>query len=430
MGTKTVRWLKIGGITVAAIVVAMFSAFQVFFRIAVPGYNGTIYIDGLKAPVEVRTDEYGIPHIFAESDEDLFFAQGYITARERMFQMDLTRLAGRGELSTIFGDKTVKTDRYFKTLGFYRAAQVEYKNLSPSTKLAVDAYTRGVNSFISTVSRLPREYVILGARPQAWEPADSVVGALLMSFRLSAPRSVKPILHRIYAHAGADVLNRLLPWVPLRSPVVSGRTNETANAIRFIPPVGTAPGRPLALNEEHFNPVSMRMRASNWMIFSGSRTTTGKAVFTGSPDLEAVIPSLFYLVHLKGGSHDVIGGSIPGLPGVHALGFNGKLAWSITVGNGDNIDFFIERTKPGDENRYLTENGYKNFTLVDDVIRIKEKGGFREEKIKVRISRHGPVVSGVVKGLPANCTMLWPGLMGKDGCSRRTTDPQQGARLR
>jgi penicillin amidase len=157
------------------------------------------------------------------------------------------------------------------------------------------------------------------------------------------------------------------------------------------------------------------MRASNWMIFSGSRTTTGKPVFTGSPDLEAVIPSLFYLVHLKSGNYDVIGGSIPGLPGVHAAGFNGRIAWSITVGNGDNTDFFTEKINPSDQDQYLTENGYKNFKIIDETIKIKNGKIFTEEKIRVKISRHGPVISDVMDGMPPNCTMLWPGLMGNDG---------------
>ena len=150
------------------------------------------------------------------------------------------------------------------------------------------------------------------------------------------------------------------------------------------------------------------------MIFSGSKTTTGKAIFAGSPDLEAAIPSLFYLVHLKGGDYDVIGGSIPGLPGVHALGFNGHFAWSITVGNGDNVDFFTEKLNPDNPNQYLTEDGYKDFQIVQDTVKIKSKGGFQEQKLNIKISRHGPIISDIMSSMPANCTMMWPGLLGHD----------------
>ena len=415
MNPKLRKWLKIAAIAIVALVIIAFVSFQIFFRLAVPSYTGTVDIPGLKQAVEVRTDDHGIPHILAKNDEDLFFAQGYITARERMFQMDLTRLAGRGELSTLFGEKTLETDRYFKTLGFYRAAIDEYKNLTPPTRLAVDAYTRGVNAYLATTKRLPREYFILGGKPAEWKPADCLVGALLMSYRLSAPRSTKAILQRIYDHAGAATLNRLLPWVPAGAPVISGEPPRTPAAVTVRDPGTRNARRDATAAAEPYSPVLMRQRASNWMIFSGARTTTGKAVFTGSPDLEAVIPSLFYLVHLKGGSYDVIGGSIAGLPGVHAVGFNGRVAWSITVGNGDNVDFFVEKADPANPARYLTENGYKNFTQIDDPIKVKIKGGFREEKLTVRVSRHGPIISGVMKAFPADCAMQWPGLMGRDG---------------
>jgi len=406
--------MKITGIAILSIMVLATAAFQIFFRLPIPSYTGSIDLPGLKKPVEVKTDKHAIPHIFAKNHEDLFFAQGYITARERMFQMDLTRLAGRGELSELLGEKTVRTDRYFRTLGLYRAAESEYEHLTPEAKMAVDAYTRGVNAYISTVKHLPREYVILGAKPQEWKPADSIVGALLMSYRLVSPRSIKPLLYQISVHAGPEALKKLLPWTPAFAPVISGDLNPFPSALEFNFP-GSLPKATEAAIVPMYSPIPLRMRASNWMILSGSRTTTEKPIFAGSPDLEASIPSLFYMIHLKGPSYDVIGGSIAGMPGVHALGFNGKMAWSITVGNGDNVDFFIETPNPDNDDQYLTESGYKDFVVINETIRIKSKGGFNEEKIKIKISRHGPVVSDVMQGLPDHCTMLWPALMGRDG---------------
>ncbi len=414
MKSKKMRALVITLSVILAVVLIGVVAFQVFFRLPLPAYSGTLQVDGLKAPVEVRTDDHGIPHIFAQSNEDLFFAQGFITARERMFEMDLTRLAGRGELSTLFGDRMIETDKYFKTLGFYRAAEAEYTNISPDTRTAVDSYTRGVNAYINSVKYLPSEYTILGGKPQAWKPADSMVGGLLMSYRLNSPRGVKPVLYQIYQKAGPDMLKKLLPYIPEGAPYISSIDGDVPGyAQTALPDIDAA--APSDMYSEIECPVPLRMRASNWMIFSGSRTTTGKPVFTGSPDLEAAIPSLFYLVHLKGGDYDVIGGSIPGLPGVHALGFNGRMAWSITVGNGDNLDYFTETLNPANPDQYLTEDGYKDFQIIDETIKVKGKDGLRDEKLKVRVSRHGPVVSDVMKGLPPNCAMLWPGLMGHDG---------------
>jgi len=140
------RKAKIGvivlGVVLAIIIVAAV-ALSAFLRLPHPSYTGTLTMDGLMAAVEVRTDDHGVPHIFAQNEADLFFAQGFITARERMFQMDLTRLAGRGELSTLLGDKTLKKDRFFKTLGFYRASEAEYANLSPEARTRAPSFPNG-----------------------------------------------------------------------------------------------------------------------------------------------------------------------------------------------------------------------------------------------------------------------------------------------
>ena len=373
MKPKKTRVIAITLSILLALALVSVTAFQVFFRLPQPSYSGTINMEGLKAPVEVRTDDHGIPHIFAQNEDDLFFAQGFITARERMFQMDLTRLAGRGELSALFGESMLETDKYFKTLGFYRAAESEYNNITPQTRAAVDSYTRGVNAYLDTVKFLPAEYTILGAKPQAWQPADSMVAGLLMSYRLNDPRSIKPILYMIYNKAGPDMLKDLLPYIPEGAPYVSSSGNQGPTSARC-----ELPGPQNVLTaESSFSrieaPLPLRMHASNWMIFSGSRTTTGQPVFTGSPDLEAAIPSLFYLVHLKGGAYDVIGGSIAGLPGVHALGFNGHIAWSITVGGADNLDFFTEKLNPANPDQYLTEDGYKDFQVIDETVRSRAR---------------------------------------------------------
>lgn len=407
--------LVITGCVIAALVILSLAAFQIFFRLPHPSYSGTLTLDGLAAPVEIRTDDHGIPHLFAKNEEDLFFAQGFITAGERMFQMDLTRLAGRGELSTLFGESQLQTDKYFKTLGFYRASEAEYGNLSPQVKSIVDAYTRGVNAYINTVKFPSFEYILLRGKPQPWKPADSLVGALLMSYRLNAPRAIKPILNDLNKHVGPKVLEKLLPYVPQDAPTVSSKSKYEALASGSDPVDLTASASPGDTFREPDFPILMRIRASNWMIFSGSKTTTGKPIFSGSPDLEPAIPSLFYLIHLKAGGYDVIGGSIPGLPGVHALGFNGHIAWSITVGNGDNTDFFVEKLNPDNPEQYLTEEGYKNFEILDETLKIKGKEGIKEEILKVKISRHGPIISDIMTGMPQNCTMMWPGLLGHDG---------------
>ncbi|MBA2882692.1 penicillin amidase [Desulfosalsimonas propionicica] len=397
--------LKGGIFILLLLVVGGFVSFQIFFRSAIPDYSGSLKVSGLSSPVEVKTDEYGVPHIIAENEADLFFAQGYITARERLFQMDTTRLAGRGELSTLFGEATLDKDRFLKTVGFYRMAEKSWKAMSKETRGAVEAYTAGINAYIENMASLPREYIFIGARPKPWEPEDCVTTVLLMSYSLTRSKRIDLAMHQLGRKAGLEVLSALLPQYPDFAPTLTGQDlappkQDTDEAMRELSANTAGVGGGLFSGLPEF-------AASNWMIFSGSMTDSGKPIFTGSPDLKPTLPALFYLVHLKGGRYDVIGGSLPGAPGISALGFNGDIAWSAVNGRGDELDYFVEKIHPDDTGKYLTENGYKDFRIIWETLRIKTDKGIREEPLEVKISRHGPVISGVMPAAPENCAMQW-----------------------
>ena len=402
--------LKIALIVIAFLVISAVVFYQVFFRLPLPDYDGTIELSGLTSDVEVRFDEYGVPHIFAENEADLFFAQGYITARERMFQMDMTRRAGRGELSVIFGDVTKDADRFLKTVGFYRTAKKEYEVLPQEYKDIIIAYTNGVNTYIENVKHLPREYVILGVRPEPWVPEDTVVCGNLMAYNLTRSKKTDLILYQIGEAAGEEILEVITPSFPEFAPNVS-MVDETIPSNRGSESSFTAfESSDLEFTYDTSDLFPPEITASNWMIFSGSMTTTGEPIFTGSPDLEPKIPALFYLVHLKGGDFDVIGGSIPGTPGVNVLGFNGMIAWSTVNGRVDELDYFVEKINPDNPDQYLTEEGYRDFEIIEETIKIKTKDGITEEPFTVRISRHGPIISDVMSLAPENTAMMWVGL--------------------
>lgn len=398
--------IKILAVVLVVLAAGLYVFYQVFFRSAIPSYSGTLELAGLSAPVEVRTDDYGVPHLFAENEHDLFFAQGYITARERMFQMDMTRLAGRGQLSTLFGEATLETDKYLKTLGFYRTARAEYAAMPDEEKAIIDAYVDGVNAYLATVKRLPREYAILGAEPAAWVPEDCVVVGTLMAYSLT--RSVKAdlLLYNIGQKVGPGILALITPSYPDFAPTVSdgpgsARGTTDGDPAAFVPAApGNTPCASLFVPE---------VPASNWMIFAPSRTTTGNAIFTGSPDLEPKIPALFYLIHLSAPGYAVIGGSTPGAPGINVLGTNGAIAWSTVNGRVDELDYFIEQLNPDNPDQYLTEDGYRAFEIIEETLSIKTKDGLRQEKLTVRVSRHGPIISDVIPEAPPNTAMKWVG---------------------
>lgn len=402
--------LKIGLLLLLVLCAAGYGAFQLFFRTAVPKYTGTLALKGLSAPVEVRSDDYGVPHIIAQNEADLFFAQGYITARERLFQMDTVRLAGRGELSSLFGEATLEKDRFLKTVGFHRLARKGYAAMSAEGRRMVAAYTAGVNAFIETMPRRPREYVLLRTDPAPWQPEDCVATVLLMSYSLTRSKRIDLVMHQVGRQAGPEVLAALMPSYPDFAPTLTGRRLAPAKAdpdaamIELFSPTPTAGLDDMAI------PGFAEFPASNWMIFSGRMTASGKPIFTGSPDLKPTLPALFYLVHLKGGRYDAMGGSLPGTPGISALGFNGHIAWSAVNGRGDELDYFVEKRNPQDPGQYLTEEGYRDFEVIEETLKIKTKDGIRREPLKIEISRHGPIISAVMPLAPADCAMQWSAL--------------------
>lgn len=439
---KAIHYVLIG---LVSVVVLLSVAIWAFLRLPLPTYEGDVELEGLGSDVEVRFDGYGVPHIFAENDEDLFFAQGYVTARERMFQMDMTRLAGRGELSSLFGEKTLNTDRFMKTVGFYRLAKAEYDQMSRECRDVIAAYTRGVNAYLDTVKHLPLEYVLLRARPDRWVPEDTVVCGTLMAYSLTRSKKTDLVLYRIGEAAGEEVLAYFIPSYPDFAPTVSG---PAARSGAWPNPLGNDPQDPVNASRPFKTPPALpqsrasigplarsasapglptnvlrglcrstgpflrppEIAASNWIIFAPSRTTTGAAILTGSPDLKPTLPALFYVIRLKSRTTDVMGGSIPGTPGVSAVGSNGRIAWSMVNGRVDELDYFIERVDPGHPDQYLTERGYRDFQILEETLKIKTDTGVREEPFTVRITRHGPIISDVMPLAPEQTAMRWVGM--------------------
>ena len=404
--------VKIIAIALVFIGIVGFALFQYFFRSAVPDYSGSLILDGLTASVEIRTDDHGIPHIYAENESDLFFAQGYIIARERLFQMDTTRLAGKGELSTLFGNVTLDKDRFLKTVGFYRQAKRSYPHLLPETKQALQSFAGGVNAYIDTANPLPREYFFLGSTPEYWEPEDSLVVALLMSYSLTRSKKIDLVMHNIRLKAGDDFIRQIIPSYPEFAPTLTDQPGSSAKHPRPTSRSLLTQNQGNRSIFDFFNtfPLSMDIAASNWMIFDGSKTDTGRAMFAGSPDLKPTLPALFYVMHLKAGDIDAMGGVLPGVPSLGPLGFNGHFAFSAVNGRGDELDYFIEQLNPENPQQYLTEEGYRDFETIEEEIRIKTDDGFKTEKLTIRISRHGPVISDVLPGAPENCAMQWSAL--------------------
>lgn len=405
--------LKIISIAALLVIGATVGGFFYFFSTAVPNYEGELTVEGLIHPVSIKTDDHGIPHIKAQNERDLYFAQGYMVARERLFQMDMTRLAGRGELSTVFGERTLQKDRFLRTIGIFRHAKASFKLLSDESKTLLWAYANGVNAFIDSEENRPREYFILGVEPEYWVPEDSIAAATLLGYSLTRSKKIDLVLHKIRENVGDDVVRQIIPHYPDFAPTLS-QDGRIFNTPAELPPM--VENTNLAdLNQgenEVFDsfPFPLEIAASNWMIFSGKLTASGKPMFAGSPDLAPTLPGMFYIMHLNAGDIDIMGGVFPGLPGMGPLAFNGDIAYSAVNGRGDELDYFFEKLNPKNPDQYLTETGYREFEIIEETIFIKTDDGMQQEPLRIRVSRHGPMISNVLPDAPPDTAMMWAGL--------------------
>jgi penicillin amidase len=384
-------------------------------RRAFPQTSGTIAVAGLQRPVEVIRDGWGVPHIFARSARDLFFAQGFVHAQDRLWQMELNRRTASGRLSEVFGEATLATDRFLRTIGLRRAAETHLATLSRRARDMLEAYAAGVNASIAASrGRLPIEFLILGFAPEPWTPADTLAYGKLMAWVLGGDWRSEILRQQLVERFGDGALERLMPDYPASPVIVPGARADTARTVAatsglsepgpatLAPPDGsTLPGWSAIAGAIGALPGS-----NNWVV-AGDRTATTRPLLANDPHLEAQMPAVWYLMHLTGGPYDVAGATFPGVPGV-IIGHNRDIAWGVTNANPDVQDLYIERFHPQDPNRYLFKGEWLQATVIRETIRVKGRTDPVVEP--VRITRHGPILNNVVRGLGQFLALRWTAL--------------------
>ncbi|MGQ9630872.1 MAG: penicillin acylase family protein [bacterium] len=387
---------------IAVIAVSGIISGLVAVRRTFPSINGSIAMPSLKKPVMIYRDGYGIPHIVAENEDDLFFAAGYVAAQDRLWQMDLTRRSGRGTLSEIFGRDLLNTDRFIRTMGFARTSEEEAKLLSPTMKDVMERYADGVNAFIEgNPKRLPIEFRILGYRPEPWKPADSILVGKLMSWQLSTNFREELVIRGIVQKVGVSEAADLFPSYPPEGPfiipddeIAGSKTEEKIFAgARFLDSLFSYGG------------------GSNSWAVSGRRTETGSPILANDPHLSSVrVPTTWYQIHLKCPTLDVVGVTLPGIP-VILIGHNARIAWGITNGTIDVQDTYLERIAPGNPPQVRMMGEWKDVEVIDERItyrdrRAPEGRGFLDDKIT--ITPHGPIITDL-EGLREPISLRWIG---------------------
>jgi penicillin G amidase len=354
-------------------------------RRPLPRTSGTLPLPGLEAPVQVMRDRWGVPHIYARSSADLFTAQGYCHAQDRLWQMEFQRRVAYGQLAELFGAVALDSDRFVRVLGLSRVARRESELLSDGARQAAECYVRGVNTYIEQHGgNLPVEFTILRIRPRAWEVADILAWAKIMALSLSENWKQELLRARIVAAAGEERAAAVEPPYPDDHPLI------VPNGARYHADMGAdALGRAAATRRYMADGAG---QGSNSWAVSGARSASGAALLANDPHLPLQVPSIWYENHLSGGEYHVTGASLPGAPGV-VIGHNEHIAWGMTNSTVDVQDLYQERFDPNDPTglRYEFRGEWERAELIREEIVVR---GMREVVIEeVRVTRHGPVIS-------------------------------------
>ncbi len=381
-------------------------------RVALPQLDGTVQIAGLAAPVDVLRDARGVPHLRAQSLEDLLFAQGYVTAEDRWFQMDLSRRLAQGELAEIFGERALKLDIESRTLGIPQVLERAAAAADEQSHTLMDAYARGVNAYISThTSRVPLEFAMLRYQPRPWRMADSIAVGLNMFKTLSTTWPQDLVRERVRAKVGPELYADLFPdHSPLDHPVAEPLVQAAAGDTTGQAGAGPAPSAdgaavhavPFERELARLDPVlgalasggespATALGSNNWVV-SGKHTQSGKPLLANDPHLSHRVPSVWYMIHLKAPGLNVSGVSLPGFPLV-VIGHNERIAWGMTNTGPDVQDLYVETFNPQNAKQYRHDNEWVQAEEREETIKVRGK---RDYRFTVRATRHGPIISSLI----------------------------------
>jgi penicillin amidase len=365
-----------------------------------PKVDGELTLPGLSAPVRVLRDEYGIPYIFAANTPDLIRAQGFVTAQDRLFQIEGYRAIATGRLAESVGAGGLPSDRQIRLLGLRRNAERHAKLLSPEARDFLMWYAQGMNGYISGhADDHPLELKLAGFVPRPWTLEDMVTVLHFVNWSQAANFKAELTMQKLIDKFGADKALRELAPVnanPFRTQqliVGDAAGAQRLGDVELLAGLGEpdsllAPLAPLAVG------------SNNWAV-GKSRSASGAAVLVNDPHLDArMLPGIWHPVGLFTPQIQAVGAALPVVPGIQA-GRTAHVAFGVTNAYGDSQDLFIEKVAPGRPDHYLEGDQAKPFQVIEELIRIKDKdapGGFREEKLVVRATTRGPIISGPVLG--------------------------------
>ncbi len=359
----------------------MEAALREHARGALAQISGELRVPGLEQPVEVLRDEWGVPHIYAKTQADLFLAQGFVAAQDRLWQLDLWRRQAEGRLAEVLGPAAVERDRMARLLRFRGNWEAEWRSYSPDARAITESFVRGINAYIAQLGdRLPIEFQLLGIRPGPWTPEVCV--SRMAAYPMTGNAEDEILRAEVVARLGPQRAALLFPTDPQR---------------RIEPPPGLSLEGVDAAVLAGLRAAQAGVRfpgaegSNNWAVH-GARTRSGKPILANDPHRALQLPSLRYLVHLVGPGWNVIGAGEPALPAV-SIGHNERIAFGLTIFAADQQDLYVERVHEKDPALYfdaLEQRGWRRMQILEEEIPVR--GEPQPRKVQLKYTRHGPVI--------------------------------------
>jgi penicillin amidase len=408
---------SLAGLLTAILILAVLAGAFAYFTVrrSFPQIDGKLQLNGLNAPVEIYRDPMGVPHIYASNQHDLFFAQGFVHAQDRFWQMDFWRHIGSGRLSEMFGQEQLEKDQFLRTMGWARIAREELDNMDPESLSILQDYADGVNAYLAghKGSALSLEYAVLKLinadyQIEPWEPLHSLTWAKVMAYDLGGNMDTEVYRARLLKPFSPQQVQELLPEYPQNHPYIVPQPNTAAGglestssqAVLFKNQAISALLENSANQFKHMQsvlgPTGAGIGSNNWVI-SGRRTSTGQPLLANDPHLGEQMPSIWYEIGLHcspNGTdcpYEVAGFSFAGNPGV-IIGHNDRIAWGVTNVGPDVQDLFIEKINPENPNQYEVNGEWVEMQIVQESIQV---AGVDPVPLTVRYTRHGPLISDV-----------------------------------
>jgi len=385
--------MKIAKAVVISLIIILTAVFSFEYNLkqqfarSVDDPDGTVTIKGLADKVTVRRDRLGVPYIEAKNEEDLFFATGYVTASDRLWQMTVMKMAMSGRLSEIIGPEGLKTDLFMRSLGAGDVIDEALKKMDPAMMRILECYSRGVNAYVKSHAVLPAEFQILGFRPEPWEPRDSLYVTAMMGLNLSFNFIEELDFLNLAARVGYEKAAYLVPVYP-GDDLPFDEAKKLSEIDR----------RALNRMSRGWNGVrdglrelfSIGIPASNNWALAGTRTKSGRPIVCNDTHLALMMPNAWFMMHQKCPGFESAGVASPGVP-IISLGYNGRVAWGATMVMADNQDIFVEQIKEIDGvPNYLYKGKWVPARIKTETFRVKDG---RTITRKIKYTGHGPVLN-------------------------------------